>query len=138
MISSSSIRKVSRQLRVTCKLDSTLAVPGQNVRFPRWKGAQLLGVLHRIEEGEHLAELVHGVRAQALRRVVLVQAAQSFVRKTPHPHVITVALQDTVCQQEDFPDTATAGWQRSMRRAHTARKARQSAIRAHDGKLGLG
>lgn len=49
-----------------------LAVTGQNVRFPCGKGAQLFGVLHRIKECQYLAELVHGVRAHALRGVVLI------------------------------------------------------------------
>ena len=68
---------------------------------------------------EHLAELVHRVCAQALRGVVLVQAAEALVRNTPHPHMITVTLQNTVCQEEDIPNLATGGWQWSTRRAHT-------------------
>ena len=66
MISSPSIRKVIRQLRVTRRLHVPLAVPGQNVRLPHGKGAQLLGVLHRIEEPQNLSEFVYSVPAQAL------------------------------------------------------------------------
>ena len=95
MISSSSIRKVIRQLRVTCRLHVPLRSPVRMCAFHSGKGAQLFGVLHRIEERQHLAELVHGVRAQALRGVVLVQAAQTLVRNAPYPHMITVTLRAT-------------------------------------------
>jgi hypothetical protein len=37
------------------------AVARQWVRFPGRKSAELRGVLHGIEEGEHFAELVYGV-----------------------------------------------------------------------------
>lgn len=72
-----------------------LAIARQNMRLPQGKAAQLLRVFHRIEEREHLAELVHGVRAEALRGILLVQPAQAFMDNTPYPHVISVALQDT-------------------------------------------
>jgi hypothetical protein len=55
-----------------------LAVAGQNVGLPPAKGAQPLRGLHRVEERQHLAKLGHGVRAQALRGVLLVQAAQTL------------------------------------------------------------
>src|SRR6266571_1989832 len=84
-----------------------VAVAGQNLRFPCGKGAQLLGALRRIEECQHLAELVHGVRAHALRGIVLVQPAQTRVRNTPYFHMITVTLRTTVCQWEHIPDVAS-------------------------------
>src|SRR5208337_247490 len=60
-----------------------LAVTGQGVRLPRGKRTQFLRVLHVVEKGQHLAELVRRIRRDALYAVFRVKTFQSFVREAP-------------------------------------------------------
>jgi hypothetical protein len=40
---------------------SAFAIAGEHVRLPRVKRPQFLCVSHVVEEGEHVAQLVHGI-----------------------------------------------------------------------------
>src|SRR5712692_11540888 len=83
-----------RQTPVACygQAPSALAVAGQGVRLPGRERAQFFRVLHGIEKGKHLAELVRGIWWNTLCAVFRVERPQAFVSEVPNPHLIECSL----------------------------------------------
>ena len=61
-----------------------LAVTGQRVHLSRQERAQFLGVLHVIEECQHLAELFRRIRQNASRDVPRVEPLQALTGEVPY------------------------------------------------------
>src|SRR5260370_320985 len=74
------IRSVNaeRQTPVACygQAPGSLTVAGQGVRLPGWERAQFFRVLHGVEKGKHLAELVRGIWWNTLCAVFRVERSQ--------------------------------------------------------------
>src|ERR1035437_9389243 len=64
----------------------SLAVPGKLVGFPQWESTQFFRVLHVLQEGQHCAELVHGIRRQAFSAVLQVEPFQALMDEIPYFH----------------------------------------------------
>src|SRR5258708_11111521 len=83
-----------RQTPVACygQAPSALAVACQGVRLPGCERAQFLRVLHGLEKGKHLAELVRRIGRNTLCAVFRVERPQALVSEVPNPHTIECSL----------------------------------------------
>ena len=90
------IRSVNaeRQTPVACygQAPGTFAVAGQGVRLPGWERAQFFRVLHGVEKGKHLAELIRRIGRNTPCAVLRVERPQAFVSEVPNPHMIDCSL----------------------------------------------
>ncbi len=62
-------------------------IAGENVRFPRVKRTQFLRMSHVVEEGEHLAQLVHGIGRHAFGAVLRVEVFETLMNEVAYFHL---------------------------------------------------
>jgi hypothetical protein len=90
------IRRVNAKRQTTVarygQAPSALAVAGQGVRLPGGEGAQFFRVLHGVEKGKHLAELVRRIGRNAFCAALRVERPQAFVSEVPNPHMVNCSL----------------------------------------------
>ena len=71
--------------------------------------AQLLGVLHLIEEGQHLAKLAYRIGWNTLRDIFRIKSFQTLMGEVPYFHRLTVAcsltLVNTAVEEEAHSGT---------------------------------
>lgn len=69
------------------KAPSAFAIAGEQVRLPRVKRPQFLWVSHVVEEGEHFAQLVHGIGRYASGAVFRVEVFETLMNKVAYFHL---------------------------------------------------
>ena len=99
MISSSSIRNVSRRLRVTCRLHVPLRSPVSMCAFHVGRARNSSGCCIASRNVSILRSLSTVSALYALRGVVLVEAAQALVSDAPDLHAFTVTLHATAVKR---------------------------------------
>src|ERR1035437_1283745 len=77
---------LERQAPVTRDVQAphSLAVPGKLVGFPWWESTQFFWILHVLQEGQHCAELVHGIWRQTFSDVLQVEPFQAPMDEVPY------------------------------------------------------
>src|SRR5260370_41546949 len=83
-----------RQTPIACygQAPGALAVASQGVRLPGQEREQFFRVLHGVEKGKHLAELIRRIGRNTLCAVLRVERPQALVGEVPNPHMIECSL----------------------------------------------